>query len=63
VIYLTIRAEDMGITGHRHEVLVDFDVSFDSKSGRIVHSKFKCFANGGHSVDLSVAWITILMLR
>lgn len=62
-LYFAIRSEDMGITGHRHEVLVDYDVSFDSNSGRIVHSKFQCFANAGHSTDLSVAWITILMLR
>lgn len=53
----------MGITGHRHEVLVDYDVSFDLKSGRITHSKFKCYANAGHSIDLSLSWVNILMLR
>ena len=57
------RREDMSMTGHRHEVIVDYDVEVDPNNGRILHSKFEAFSNAGHSVDLSIPWIMLLLLR
>jgi xanthine dehydrogenase molybdopterin-binding subunit B len=53
----------MSITGHRHEVLVRYNVTFDPEDGRILKSEFNAFSNAGYSVDLSLPWIMILLLR
>ena len=51
------------MTGHRHEVLVRYKVTFDPEDGRILKSEFNAYSNAGHSIDLSLPWIIILLLR
>ena len=57
------RREDMAITGHRHEILADYKVDFDEKSGKILNSNFAVYTNAGHAVDLSIPFINLLIFR
>ena len=56
------RAEDMAMTGHRHEVDFDYEVGFKS-NGKIVDMKCELFANAGCSLDLSPPWIGLFLMR
>jgi len=53
----------MAITGHRHEILVDYKVDFDQESGKIVNCNFAAYTNAGHGVDLSIPFLNLLMFR
>ena len=43
-LYILTRNEDMCITGHRHESVVDYNVLADKTTGKIQQTKFKAFA-------------------
>ena len=48
-------SEDMLFAGAKHEVVVNYKVTFDT-NGKIVTATFKAFANSGCSLDNSVVW-------
>lgn len=48
------RDQDMGQTGKRHPFRTDYEAAFDA-SGRITALRAKTYADGGFSLDLSVA--------
>lgn len=57
------RSEDMGITGQKHETVLDYDVSVDKATGKILEAKFKAWINAGISSDLSVVWTHYFLIR
>ncbi len=56
------RAEDMAITGKRHEYESDYRIAFE-KSGRITAADIAFFSNGGAFADLSTAVLERTMLH
>lgn len=56
------RKVDMEVTGHRHELKVDYDIDFDN-SGKIQRAQFESAINGGVSLDLSLFWARLLTIR
>ncbi|TRY72731.1 hypothetical protein TCAL_00262 [Tigriopus californicus] len=56
------RKVDMEVTGHRHELKVDYDMDVD-ESGKIQRVKFDSAINGGATLDLSSVWAQLLTLR
>ncbi len=56
------RRDDIVLTGHRHELKVDYDVDFD-EVGWVLRADFNCFLNAGISQDLSHPWGCFLLNR
>jgi len=56
------RAEDIAITGKRHQYQSDYRVAFDA-TGRITAAHFDFFSNGGAFADLSTAVLERTMLH
>ena len=48
-------SEDMLFAGAKHEVVVNYRVTFDT-NGKIITATFKAFANSGCSLDNSIVW-------
>ena len=57
------RAEDMEISGQKHEAVLRYQVKVNSKTGKLASCNFKTYVNAGCSADLSPFWAHILMLR
>ena len=55
-------AQDMAITGHRHDIIVDYDVKADS-DGKIVDASFNANINAGIATDVTIFWLYCLMMR
>ena len=51
-------SEDMLFAGAKHEVVVNYRVTFDT-NGKIVTATFKAFANSGCSLDNSIVWTQV----
>ena len=49
----------MLFAGAKHEVVVNYKVSFDN-DGKVVTATFKAFANAGCSHDGSIIWTQVI---